>query len=123
MSHRRARAAHEIRSRIAEIIERDVSDPRLQALSVVEVKPSPDLSFARVYYRVYDHIEEVGRALQKAKPFIRRRLAEALTLRRVPELDFRLDTSEERAERIEDILRSVKPRDEISSSGGGEEPS
>ncbi len=108
MSRRRERVAQELRARIAEVLGRHVRDPRLQLLTVTDVEVSADLSFARVYYRPLEDPEAVERALVKAKPFIRRRLAEGLHLRRVPEIDFRLDPTRERAQRVEEILRDLE---------------
>jgi ribosome-binding factor A len=103
--------AEELRERLAEVFAQRVSDPRLRGLTVCGVRISPDLSFARVFYRPRPGAEvaEVEAALARAKPFVRRAIASGLKLRRVPELDFRLDDSLDRAERIEQILREVAP--------------
>ena len=86
MNHRRERVGREFRQRLANILERRVSDPRLRRVTVIEVRSAPDASFARVFYRTLGDREEAAQALDKAKPFIRRCLAEGLRLRRVPEL-------------------------------------
>ncbi len=108
MSYRRQRTAQEVRASLAEIVERHARDPRLGLVTIVDVEMSPDLSFARVYYRTLGDPEETHRALAKAKPFIRRRLAEASKRKRVPELDFRLDRSFEGGARVDRILREVE---------------
>ena len=43
--------------------------------------------------------------LRAAAPFIRHQLAERLDIRRVPDLTFQLDDSEERAARIDELLQ------------------
>jgi ribosome-binding factor A len=96
--------AQELRDRIAEILTRQVRDPRLELMTVTALEISPDLSFARVFYRTLGDRDAADRALRKAKPFIRRHLAEGLPLRRVPELDFRWDESADQAERVDRIL-------------------
>jgi ribosome-binding factor A len=101
------RVARELRDKLAAIVEERVSDPRLRGVSIVEVRPSPDLSYARVFYRTLGDPRDAERALRKAKPFLRRCLAENLRLRRVPELDLRLDPSVETAQRIEHILGEI----------------
>ena len=117
MSHRPARVARDLRERLARILTEKIRDPRLQGVTLLDLKVSPDFSFARVFYRVMGDAEEAAQALDKAKPYIRRRLGQGLKLRRVPELDFRLDRTVEQAERIEEIL------DEIGDDPGiGEEP-
>ena len=107
MSHRKERVASELRQQIAEIVGSRLRDPRLHSLTVVEVRPSPDFSFARVFYRTLEDPEQVAEALERAKPFIRRCLAEVCGLRRVPELDLRLDTSLERGARVESLLEEI----------------
>lgn len=107
MTQRRHRIATLLRDRLAEILRVRVSDPRLESVSVIEVQPAPDGSFARVFYRSRGERAEVEEALMHAKPFIRRCLAEGLELRRVPELDFRYDPAEEAGARMDEILEDL----------------
>jgi len=107
MNHRRARIAGDIRARLAEIINEKVRDPRLSGVSILEVRPAPDMSYARVFFRTLGERAAAEEGLAKAAPFLRRCLADALDLRRVPELDFRFDESPERAARVEGILAEV----------------
>lgn len=104
MSHRRARVASEMRSRLARVVRERVADPRLAQVSILEVRPSQDFSYARVFFRTLGDRAEAEAALDGAGPFLRRCLAEGMQLRRVPELEFRYDESPERAERVERIL-------------------
>jgi ribosome-binding factor A len=94
--------AQELRGRIAEIV-RELSDPRLELATIVDVEVSPDLSFARAFFHAPDP-DAAAQALDHAKPFVRRQLAARVRLRRVPELDFRLDASLERGARVDRIL-------------------
>src|SRR2546430_8592626 len=52
------------------------------------------------------------RSLEHAAGFIRRELVERLQLRRLPELHFALDFSEQHVERIEQLLKEMKKRSE-----------
>ena len=112
MKHTRERVASDLRHRLSEIFALRVSDPRLREVTIVEVRPSADLSFAKVFYRTLGDPAEIGDAIERAKPFVRHCLAEGWKLRRVPELAFIHDTSPDRAERIEQILREVGAGDE-----------
>ena len=105
--HRRERLGHELTQRLARILEHRVSDPRLEGLTVVDVQAAPDASFARVYYRTLGDREQAAEALEKAKPYIRRRLAEGLKVRRVPELDFRYDRAQDSGARVDELLREL----------------
>jgi len=125
MSHRRARAGKEIRQQLAEIISQRVSDPRLVGLMVMEVRPSADFSFARVFYRTLGDREAAAAALESAAPYIRRCLAEVSRRRVVPQLDFRFDESVDRAFRVEGILDElarVRERREREEGAEDSEP-
>jgi ribosome-binding factor A len=52
---------------------------------------------------------ETERALGRATPFLRRQVGERLSLRRVPVLEFKYDRSVEYQDRVERILRELKP--------------
>ena len=122
MSHRQQRVAHELRNRLAEIIEQRVADPRLRQVTITGVHVSADLSFARVYFRSLGKAEEAHQAFAKAKPFIRRCLGEGLHLRRVPELDFRIDVSLDNAARIDEILNELQTGSKSAPKRSDEEP-
>ena len=108
VNHRRGRVAHDLRARVTEILRKRVSDPRLAAVTLSGVEPTPDFSLARVFFWTRGDPQEALQAFEKAGPFIRRCLGEKLKLLRVPELEFRLDESLEQAERVEAILREVE---------------
>jgi len=91
------------------MLEGELKDPRLATnVIVTEVRVSPDLKNARIFYTVEGTPEErteAQKALDKANGFVRHELVERLQVRRVPELHFILDESAERARRIEELLR------------------
>jgi len=116
------RVGRELRDRLASILETRVSDPRLEGVSIMEVRLSPDLSFARVFYRTWRDPQEVDAALQKAKPFLRRCLGETLQLRRVPELDLRLDPTAQTAARMEEVLKELADERELRTAETPETP-
>jgi ribosome-binding factor A len=108
VNHRPARISTDLARRLATILSERVSDPRLRQVTIVEVRAAPDASFARVFYRTLEDREELAQVLERAKPFIRRCLAEGLKLRRVPELDFRYDPAEDEGARVEAILKELR---------------
>jgi ribosome-binding factor A len=101
------RLAQEIKSRLATILREKVADPRLELFTIADVEVAPDASFARIFFRTLGDLAETSKAIEKAKPYIRRCLAAELKVRRVPELDFRADLTLDRAARIEQVLREV----------------
>lgn len=99
----------EARAAIARILAEDVSDKALRFVSVVDVEVSADKSFMRVFISCDpDRYTNVQKALVRAKGYIRSCLATEFTWRVVPELDFKIDTTEDEAARIEKVLK-VRP--------------
>ena len=92
---------------ISIIITQEINDPKLGFPTVTAVEVSPDLNNARVYvsflgknYKKRDGME----ALRKAKGHIKSELAKRLRIRKIPDLEFIVDDTLDKAERIEDIL-------------------
>ena len=63
----------------------DVEDPALYGVQIAAVVLSVDYRHLRVHYT---HAGAVDRALERVTPFLRARLADAVDLKRVPELRF-----------------------------------
>jgi ribosome-binding factor A len=105
-----------LRSELSELIGRTLKDPRVAGLvSLTEVETSADLRHARVYVSVFGSDEErrsTLAALRHAAGFLRHEVAQRVTLRHMPELDFQLDSSIERGDRILQLLRQVQPAPE-----------
>lgn len=93
--YRSDRFANEVQRELAEIIRKEVKDPRLELVSVVSVEAAQDLSSVRVYFSNMGKAsaQEVIAALEKCKGFIRMQLGKRLKARIVPELHFVLDDS------------------------------
>ena len=111
-SRRILRLNDAIREELAELLRREMRDPRLATLiSITEVDTSPDLSLAHVYVSVLGSDEETNealRALRHAAGYLKRELGDRLRLRRVPNLDFRLDPSLARGARVMQLLREIE---------------
>ena len=107
---RPSRVADQLRAEIAEVIAREVHDPGIGFLTITHVKVTPDLQTARVYYTTLGDAKarkESSRALERARPFLRRQIGRRLRLKRVPELEFFFDEAIERGDRIEQILQEI----------------
>ena len=94
-----------------------MSDPRLSGVTITHVKLTTDLQLASVYFRVFiaEQAEQALVGLQHSKGFLRRQLAENLSLRRVPELRFFFDESIEHGARIEALIAAVQGGDETAA--------
>ncbi|GMR12388.1 MAG: 30S ribosome-binding factor RbfA [Gemmatimonadota bacterium] len=118
------RLNEQFKREITSILRDHVRDPRIGRLTVTGVDVTSDLWVARVHLRLFgddaDRREALA-GLEAAAPFIRRALASSLRIRRVPELRFVEDQTQEQASRIEEILRSVLP-DEQEPHGADADP-
>ena len=109
------RLAEQIREEVSALMVSGLKDPRIGFATLIEVRLTPDLRVARVLVSVLGTPEEQGETLEglrAAAGFIRRTLGQRMKLRRVPELEFRLDHTEEKAARIEELLRKARESDE-----------
>jgi len=111
--HRHQRVGEEIAREINSMLAGELKDPRLEgSVSVSEVRVRPDMKHARVFVsvRTADAKEQADaiKALEHASGYIRHELIERLQLRRLPDLHFMLDLSQENVERIEQLLKQVK---------------
>jgi ribosome-binding factor A len=111
-NHRHERVGEEIAHEINVMLVGELKDPRLEVHVVVsEVRVQQDMKHARVFVSVQGSDREQSdaiKALEHAATFIRRELIERLQLRRLPELHFTLDVSQEKVQRIEELLKEVK---------------
>jgi len=105
------RLSEQIRMLISNILEKDISDPRLELVNINRVRLAKDGSFATVFYsRVGSEsdIEDCEAAMNSASGFIRRGLSARMHLRTVPKLHFTYDRSLEEGERILGIIRELE---------------
>lgn len=108
MRYRRLRVQDLLREEISLIIQRELQDPGLGFVTVVDVRVSEDLKSAKVYISIYGSDEEQEhtlQALKRSKGYIKFLLGKRVTLRYIPELTFSLDDSLERVQRMEEIFK------------------
>ena len=123
MTQRTERIDELLRQESGQALEREVTDPGIGFVTVTKVETVPDLSRARVWVSVIGSDEERKEtlaALRRAMPFVRHGLGSKITLRRIPELDVRLDDTMERGTRILKIIDDIEAGrnpDEIGGPG------
>jgi ribosome-binding factor A len=104
------RLGHQIRVELAELISRQVKDPRIGFATVTRVELTPDLHHARIYVSVLGTSGEQQSSIEgltSAAGFLRHEIGHRLALRRVPEMTFILDHGAEAGERIEMLLQQI----------------
>ncbi|PJF44289.1 MAG: ribosome-binding factor A [Phototrophicales bacterium] len=119
MTIKSQRVADLIFEHLSQILLMEARDPRLQGLTITEVKLDRELEHAQIYVNALGEEErrdEVMEALERAKGFLRSELASRLRLRRMPELHFHWDYTIEAAMHIEEVLDSLNIPDEEKDS-------
>ena len=109
------RIDHLLRAEIGQIIQRELKDPRIHAVTIQDVSCSADLGSARVFVSVFDDshsVEDAVAGLRSAAGFVRRLLRERLDFKKIPELRFEVDQTLIRARHIEKLLADVQ--DDVS---------
>lgn len=117
MSRRTERVASELLSLLSQLLREEITDPRVGLVTLTRADVAPDLSHAVVYWSALDleapdapeHLENTQEGLDSATPFLRRRAAAQMSLRRMPELRFRYDPSMALGSRTLAVLRDVAP--------------
>jgi ribosome-binding factor A len=110
---RPARVADSIKNEIATLLLRKIKDPRVYNVTITEVKITPDLRRAWIYFSCLDeNVEEVAAGLTSAKGFIRSHLARAMGLRYVPDLEFKHDLTIDRMVEMDKIFKEIAAEDD-----------
>jgi ribosome-binding factor A len=98
------------REEISAIIQRELRDPGLGFITILDVKLSEDLKHAKILYSVYGNDEERQKtveALKRARGYIKHLLGKRVQLRLMPEITWEFDTEQEKIDRIEKIIEEL----------------
>jgi len=113
-SHRLSRAETQIMREIAILLEREIEDPRIKNVTISKVSMSLDLRHAKVYFTLFtsennnkENIKKITYALNHSVSYLRRRIADNLKLRVIPELFFVYDNQLKDAEHLIDIINKL----------------
>lgn len=90
-------------------LQREVHDPRLKGVSLIEAQLNSDMSRATLYFAVLDTdmIDEAGKVLNKAAGFIKHHCSQVLDLRYMPNLVFVYDESIISGANLSKLLRDI----------------
>lgn len=123
MSRHTVRVGVQIMDELARLLRENVSDPRIKLVTLTRIDVSPDMRNAIVFYSAFTakgdvDVESIGEGLASAAPFLRRRAAQVLPMKRMPELRFRYDPSLSLGSKTLGLLRDLQEDD-----GNGEKDS
>jgi ribosome-binding factor A len=108
---RSVRVGDQMKQEIADILMRKIKDPRIGFVTVTDVELSDDLRNAKVFVSIYGgDKEETFKGLKSAAPFIRLELGRRMTMRCVPEILFRYDSTVEQGAHIMELLHELEEK-------------
>jgi ribosome-binding factor A len=109
------RVSEQIREELTELIEYEMSDPRVEGITVTDVHVAPDGRRARVMVALSnpEGREDSLAALEHARAYLRTQVAQRLALHRTPDLQFELDAIVDpaRLNKIMKRIRRGRPKD------------
>lgn len=106
---RQRQVAQQIQILLARAISQELKDPELGMVTITSVEISSDLGYADIFFVVLeDDRRQISlEVLTKAASFLRKRLADQLTLRQAPRLRFKLDDTETQARQVDELLEKI----------------
>ena len=109
---REERLAEQIQRSLSTALLLEIKDPRITGLTVSGVEVTRDLATATIYISMPSNSDSelVLAGLERAKGFLRSKIAKQMRARWVPVLRFIHDDTLDVAERIEALLRVSAPR-------------
>ncbi|MEL0035595.1 MAG: 30S ribosome-binding factor RbfA [Gammaproteobacteria bacterium] len=110
------RVAEQLQRELAQLIQREVKDPRLGMVTVAAVDVSRDLSYATVWVTflgrdTQEEIKEALSVLADASGFLRSLLGKRIHMRHTPTLRFKYDEAQARGREMTSLIKEARKRD------------
>lgn len=118
MSTRMQKVQELLKEEISDIILRELKDPRVGFITVIDTEISPDMRHAKIYVSVMGSDEQRKEnidLLNKAQWFIRQVFMKRVRMKTVPELQFILDTSIDKSIRMLELFEQIKKDEQRDS--------
>lgn len=120
---RTRRIGQQLQQELAQVLMRDIKDPRVGMVTVNSVEVSRDLNYAKIFVTFFEDepkvIEEKLAALVTAAPYIRTLIAGRMKLRVMPELRFVYDSSMAEGMRMSNLVSRVINQDKAKQKQYG----
>ena len=107
---RMQRIAERIREVLADMLIKEISDPRLDQITITDVTVDREVAYANIFVSCIEgsvRSKEILAGLKHASGYLRRELANRIDLRAFPRLRFHWDPTPENADKIERLLSSL----------------
>lgn len=119
MNERRlARLAEQIKQRLAQVLQRDLADPKLGLVTITRIELDKEFTNCKAYWSVIAPTgkeaqarRESGEVLARARGFCQREMGKVLHTRTIPHLEFRFDEGIAGAIKINRLLQELHPED------------
>ncbi|UTW09282.1 30S ribosome-binding factor RbfA [Pseudomonas benzenivorans] len=124
---RTQRIGDQMQRELAQLIRREVKDPRLGLVTITAVEVSRDVGHAKIFITVMaaedgvDHVTQSLKVLNDAGGFLRMQLGKAMKLRSVPQLRFHYDESVSRGAHLSALIDRAVAEDSQHDTGKTEE--
>ena len=117
LPNRGFRVADQIQRDLAELIARELKDPRVGMVTINAIEVTPDYAHAKVYFSLISgKPEEATEGLNAAAGFLRNGLFKRLQIHTVPTLHFIFDRTTERASDMNALISKAvasRSKDEV----------
>jgi ribosome-binding factor A len=111
---RARRVEEQLKRLLADLVRREVKDPRVGLVTITSVAVSGDLTHANVYFTPFAGEGDAAaalEALQHASGYLRHQVRNLMRLRVAPELQFHIDDSVERGARLSALIHDAVESD------------
>ena len=119
------RISDRIQQEISDMLIRDLSDPRLAGVTITDVIVDRELAFADIYVSAVEGSQrsaDILSGFSHAQGYIRHELSQRIELRVFPRLRFHWDPTPERADHIEQLIKSLGEESASSTPGSESVP-
>lgn len=108
---------------ISKVVSFKLRDKNLAWVSISDVKLSPDLSHAKVYFTHMNSASQykVLEALNRCTGVIKNEIASAKMMRIIPDITFYYDDMEEKADHLEEIFQKIHEETQATEEESDEE--
>jgi len=110
MNNRLYKIDEEIVKALSCIFREEIKDPRIDGMiTISEAKITRDFSHCNIYISIYNsqNRNECFKTINDSANFIRKKLAEKIDLRVMPELHFHLDETLDYVDKMNDLFKKI----------------
>ena len=107
MSKKKERLSREVKYSISDILMREIKDPRIGFVTVMDVEVSDDYKYAKVFISVMGEESDVTksfRCLESARGFVQKELGKRLKAKYTPIINWMRDKTVDKTMRITELL-------------------